>query len=616
MDYYLGVTTFDGSADAGLIARARAWAEGDPDPRTRAELERLVSDGALAELRERMAAELDFGTAGLRGPVGAGPARMNCAVVVRATRAFAEYLLAESASAGSGVVVVGHDARQSSRTLAEAAIGVLLAAGLNVRVFPGPAPTPLVAYAARALGTLGALVVTASHNPREDNGLKLYGPEAAQLVAPADAEVARRREALGAAATIPRLEPSAWNTGRARVEPVPPDLFDRYLDELVSALPNDVEGMGSENPQEDGRSGRPEDGRVERALSIVYSPIHGRGRAPLEQALRARGFTNFEVVAEQGEPDGTFPTAPSPNPELPQTLERVLALAEARRADLVLVNDPDVDRLAAAAPLTLEDYARSYRVLRGNEIAALLADFVLEHAPKPPRPLVISSIVSSGLVSRIAEHYGAESERTLTGFKWIWAAARALERDGGLHFVFGCEEALGFSVGDAVRDKDGISAALWLAELAARCLRDKKTLHDRLHELYGVYGAWGSAQRTLQGQGAEALAELRASVAQVVAAPPRELEGLTLSQVTDYRSGAEARSPWLGRAELYELHYGDSARVLIRPSGTEPKLKIYSDVNVAVAPSESAGRAAERARARAEALAASVQSSILKQRMP
>lgn len=590
MGYSRGVTIRESSdADAELLARARAWAEGDPDPETRTELEQLIVAGPSDELRERMTGELDFGTAGLRGPVGAGPVRMNRAVVIRAVRAFAEYLLAHAAGGEVGTVVVGRDARLSSQSLAEAAISVLLAAGLNVRVFPEPAPTPLVAYAARTLGALGALVVTASHNPREDNGLKLYGPDARQLVAPADGEVARLRDALGVALSIPALDPRTCERGR--FESVPSELFESYLGELFTALP-----------------------RVDthtRALEIAYSPLHGLGRAPLEKALDARGFVKFSVVSEQASPDGTFPTAPSPNPELPQTTERVLALAEARRADLVLVNDPDVDRLAAATPRTLDRERRTYQVLTGNELGALLADFVLEHAPSTLRPLVISTIVSSGLVARIAERRGARSERTLTGFKWIWAAARALERDGDLRFTFGYEEALGFSVGSAVRDKDGISAALWLAELAERCLHQNKTLRDRLHELYREYGAWGSAQRSIQGQGAEALVTLRKNVASVLAEPPSELEGLPLDRITDYRHGAEGRAPWLGRAELYELHYGESARVLIRPSGTEPKLKIYADVSEAVRADEPAEKAAERVAVRAERLAQAFQSRIM-----
>jgi phosphomannomutase len=547
---------------------------------TRRELEALIAANAIAELRERMGPELDFGTAGLRAPVGAGPARINRAVVIRATRAFAEHLIARVPDARTLPVVVGYDARPTSRAFADAAIGVLLAAGLNVRYFDAPAPTPLVAYAARVLAASGALVVTASHNPRPDNGLKIYGPHAIQLVAPADADVAGRRERLGPAASVPSVDPrSGSGAVGARLDKVPADLFDRYLAELAASLPP-LHGT--------------------RPLAIAYSPLHGLGRAPVERALRSRGFTNISVVPEQAEPDGTFPTAPAPNPELEATLAPVLALAAQRNAELVLVNDPDVDRLAAAAPLP----SGRYRVLNGNELAALLSDFLLDPALVAARPFVVSSIVSSELISKIAESRGARAVRTLTGFKWIWTAARALEAEGAGRFVLGCEEALGFSVGGLVRDKDGISAAVWLAELAERCRRDGQTLVDRLHAIYARVGAWGSAQRSLEVQGRRALAALREALRTLVAAPPELLDGRAFTALVDYRSGAETRPPWLGRAELYELHYGEGTRVLIRPSGTEPKLKIYADVAEPAVPSELAEAAARRARARAEALAA------------
>lgn len=566
--------------DDGLLDRARAWAAADPDPETRLELERLIEARDLVELRARMGSELDFGTAGLRGPVGAGPARMNRAVVARAVRAFAEYLLARVPDARTLPVVVGHDARPSSPDLANTAVGVLLAAGIPVRRFVDPVPTPLVAYAARALAASGALVVTASHNPSADNGLKIYGPSATQLVPPADQDVARRREQVGPAAAIPLRPPTeageigAW-------------MLDRYISEQSALVP------GPPAP---------------RALKIAYTPLHGLGTEPVRRALATRGFTDFEVVPEQAEVDGTFPTAPSPNPELPGTLDRVLALAERVRADLVLANDPDVDRLAAAAPLP----SGRYHIFSGNEIGALLADFVLEHSARAPVPLIVSSVVSTPLIGRIAEAHGARAERTLTGFKWIWAAARAIEAEGGARFVFGCEEAIGFSVGPLVRDKDGISAALWLAELAARCRSDGKTLVDRLHELYRRHGVWGSAQRALQGQGPLGVAAFRDAVERLVASPPEALEGEALSGVIDYRRGAESRPPWLGAAELFELRYGDASRVLIRPSGTEPKLKIYADCEVPLG-ADAPEAAARRARARAEALAQQVADRVVVQ---
>lgn len=501
-----------------------------------------------------MGPELDFGTAGLRGPVGAGPTRMNRAVLVRAVRAFADYLLSQLPDSGRRPVIVGYDARLSSRALAEGAVLVLQGAGLGVEFIDQPVPTPLVAFAARVRSASGALVVTASHNPRQDNGLKIYGPTAAQLVAPADARVAELRQKLGSAVEIPGVLPSPEHRAAAlaRVSCSPDALIEEYLAELLGSLP-------------------PPNGS--RALKIAYTPLHGVGLVLVRRALAECGFLDLHVVEEQALPDGNFPTAPRPNPELPETFGQVLALAERQRADLVLANDPDADRLAAAAP----DSEGRYHRFTGNELAALLADFVLENTPDGARPLIVTSVVTTPLVSAIAKYHGARCERTLTGFKWIWSAALELEALDQGRFVFGCEEALGYSVGHLVRDKDGISAALWLAELAARCRSQGKTLVDRLHELHRRHGAWGSAQRSIERREPHGLDQLRSRVAELVEHPPAELVGQPVRGLFDYRMGASERPQWLGSTELFEVKVGDHSRVLVRPSGTEPKLKIYAD---------------------------------------
>lgn len=571
--------------DPDLLARTKAWMQGDPNPETRAELQRLIDTDQNAELSACMGAELDFGTAGLRGPVGPGPSRMNRAVVERATRAFAEHLLAQDPDCRSLPVVVGYDARPSSRALAEAAVSVLLAAGISVRFFEEPQATPIVAYTARVLASAGALVITASHNPREDNGLKVYGRSASQLVAPLDADIRRRRELQDPAVCVPSVPFPEVRVGAlgASAERAPPHLLDRYLAELGSCLPVP---SGS------------------RALRIAYTPLHGLGLLPVQRALKARGFRDLNVVAEQASPDGRFPTTPFPNPELPETLERVLALAEVVQAELVLANDPDVDRLAAAAPLP----SGRFHVFTGNELGALLADFVLENAQTGTTPLFVTSVVSSPLLARIGEHHGARTEITLTGFKWIWAAALALESAGAGRFAFGCEEALGYSIGHLVRDKDGIAAAVWLAELAARCRNEKKSLLDRLHDLYERHGAWGSAQRSLSFEGPLGQAALRSSVERLLQSPPKMLGGEPFRGVLDYRTGGSERPAWRGTAELFELRYGDCARVLIRPSGTEHKLKLYADQEMPfrglMRPEEAARRAREGAQRLADELAA------------
>jgi phosphomannomutase len=559
--------------DPELLRRALAWRDSDPDPQTRAELEAMIAAGAGIELGECLGAELDFGTAGLRGPVGPGPARMNRAVVLRAARALAEHFLDQPGA--SKEVVVGYDARTSSRSLAEAAAGVFLAAGLSVRWFERPVPTPLVAYAARVTAALGAIVITASHNPREDNGLKAYDRHALQLSSPADGDVERRRASLPGASEIPCC-PLA-DAGVALV-PFGPELEQAYLDELAASL-----------PPVRGRAG---------PLRIAYTPLHGVGLSLARRALQQRGGFELDVVAEQAEPDGNFPTTPKPNPEEPGTLDLVLSLAARTHADLLLANDPDADRLAAGAARASGELV----VLSGNELGALLADFVLSQAPAQPPPLLVTSVVSSPLLGQIAAAHGARFERTLTGFKWIWLAGMTLEAETGVRFAFGCEEALGYSIGQLVRDKDGIAAAAWLAELAARCRAQNRTLLDRLDDLHVRHGAWISAQRSLVRRGSNGVVAIRQMMDRLTADPPERLAGLRCSGTVDYRQGAEQRPRWLGPASLFELSFESSVRLLVRPSGTEPKLKLYADASEPVGSHEPAESARARASARAGAV--------------
>jgi phosphomannomutase len=557
------------SLGAELRKRATDWRDQDPDPETRAEIDQLIAESAGPELADRLGPELEFGTAGLRGAVGAGPSRMNRAVVVRAARALAEHWLAVSDAARRGVIV-GYDARTSSRALAEAAAGVFLAAGVGVRWFEAPVPTPLVAYAARVLDAAGAVVITASHNPREDNGLKAYDGHALQLSSPDDAEVARRRSALPGARSIPCLSlvpvPSGLSVlGR--------ELEERYLDDLEAILPEKT---------------------PEPALRVAYSPLHGVGLSLVQRALGRRGGIALDVVAEQAVPDGRFPTTPKPNPEEAGTMDRVLALGQRVSADLVVANDPDADRLAAAVP-----GPGGARLLTGNELGVLLADFVLARAPSVPPPLLVTTVVSTPLLAAVAREHGARCERTLTGFKWIWLAARALESEAGLRFAFGCEEALGYSIGHLVRDKDGIAAATWLAELARLEKSRGSTLLDRLHRVYRAHGAWASLQRSLVRPGQAGTREIALMVEHLGSAPPSELAGFRCSRLTDYRRDAESRPRWLGSALLLELELEPSIRVLVRPSGTEPKLKIYVDAREPCATDEAPDLALERARERA-----------------
>jgi phosphomannomutase len=557
--------------------RARDWIAGDPDPHTRAELEALLESSDTAELAERMADTLDFGTAGLRGIVGAGSNRMNRAQVIRVTRGLADHLLERVVDARSLPVALGYDARLTSRQFAEDVAGVLLAAGLTVRYFEEPVPTPLVAYAVRQLGAVAGIVITASHNPAEYNGYKVYGPDGAQIVAPMDAEIATRARAVHRAGDVPRTE-AALSGGHARAEPVPSSLFERYLVELAAVLPHTGQA---------------------RDLSIVYTPLHGVGGRFLERAFGYFGFGPVQVVPAQAAPDGTFPTARFPNPEEPGALDLALQLARDADADLVIANDPDADRLAACVPTA----TGRWQVLTGNQLGILLADFVLSRAPSAFKPLVVSSVVSSPMLGLVARAHGAYFEQTLTGFKWIWHAALALERTQSLRFVFGYEEALGYSLDHLVRDKDGISAAILLCELAASCKARGQNLLDRMAELYREHGLWTSVQRSVLCPGSAGQSRMQAALGALSADPPHEFGSRRVLGVTDYAQNAELRPRWRGQAALLAFELEGGARVLVRPSGTEPKLKIYVDLSVPVGPNDTVLGRQEQALSEANAVA-------------
>lgn len=558
-----------------LRSRALAWIDADPDPITRAELLAIVEHADEAELAERVGSALTFGTAGLRGLVGAGPNRMNLAVVLRTTRGLASFLLSRQLDARHLPVIVGFDARPDSRRFAEQAAGVLAAAGLEVRFFAEPVPTPLVAFVARQLAAVAAIVVTASHNPAPYNGYKVYGPSAVQIAPPLDEQIGAFIERVGAAREVPMV-PAAFSTPHERIARVSDALVERYFMQLGSSRPV--------------RPGAP--------LRIAYTPLHGVGWSFARRALDEAGYSDVHVVAEQAQPDGAFPTTPFPNPEEPGVLDRVSQLGETVNAELILAHDPDADRLAVVVPTP----AGRFVPLSGNEVGVLLADFLLEHATCRATPLIVSSIVSSPMLERVAHARGARVERTLTGFKWIWSAALELERSG-FEFVLGYEEALGYSVGGLVRDKDGISAGVLFADLAARAKAQGKSVREQLHELYRRHGLWVSVQRSVVRPGIRGLSRIADALQQLLTNPPERLGESAVLRLTNYAVGGEQRPRWLPNTDMVGLDLEGSARVLVRPSGTEPKLKIYVDLCVALDDGAAVSAREADARSRAEGLA-------------
>ena len=534
-----------------LLEETRLWIDGDPDPETREALQSLIDSDDVSDLERAMGSPLTFGTAGIRGEVGPGSGRMNRATVIRTTRGLAEYLLSEHGGVPNRAVALGFDARPDSRAFAEDAAGVLAAAGISVRFFGEVMPTPLVAFAAKHLQAPAAIVITASHNPPADNGYKVYGGNAAQIIPPIDTKIASAIGLVGPANKVPLVEGVFGGTSDL-VTPMPSDIVAIYRLEVDEARPN---------PQTSDRR-------------IVYTPLHGVGGKILLAMCAAVQHTGLIPVTEQFVPDGEFPTVKFPNPEEPGALDLALALAREEEADLVLANDPDADRLAAAVPNLGE-----WRLLTGNELGALLGDYVLRYWEHQETPIVVNSVVSSPMMGRIAARKGAIHATTLTGFKWIINAGLAMEERGDGRFAFGYEEALGYSVGRTVRDKDGISAAIVMADLAAEESAAGRTVLDRLHDLWDEAGLWVSAQYSIVRTGAEGQQDLLAAVDRLAAGPPTEVRGTAVTGMTDYRVGAESRAPWLGRQELVELTLGDNGRILVRPSGTEPKLKVYVDLS-------------------------------------
>lgn len=499
----------------------------------------------MAELADRMDGTLEFGTAGLRGKVEAGSNRMNRAVVIRATRGVSQWV---RRSGHSGPVVVGRDARLSSARFMEDTVGVLLAAGLPVRFFEDPVPTPVVAYMAQELEAAAAIVITASHNPPADNGYKVYASNGAQIIPPADTDISDAIARVGLAVDVPRIEDPYLHPEARAV----PDARERYLEAIESCLPE----VGEESE-----------------IGIVYTPLHGVGGPWTIAALRRHGFGDVVPVPEQYEPDGRFPTVAFPNPEEEGALDLAESLAAARGAHLVIANDPDTDRLAVSLPAR----EGGWRKLTGNQIGVLLADHLLAHG-EVGEPIVVNSIVSSPMLRDLADEKGAVYTATLTGFKWIWNAVLDLEEAGRGRFLFGYEEALGYSVCRAVRDKDGISAAVAFAQIAGVAAASGRTVWDVLDDLYRRVGLWVSAQVSIVRPGSEGAGEISAAMEKLGREHPGELGGLAVTEVEDYRTGAADRPRWLPAAPLVELRLGGDGRALVRPSGTEPKLKIYVDL--------------------------------------
>ncbi|MFD7434961.1 phospho-sugar mutase [Streptomyces sp. NPDC059861] len=522
-----------------LLAQAQAWLTEDPDPDTRAELARLIDAKDVTELAARFGGTLQFGTAGLRGELGAGPMRMNRTVVIRAAAGLAAYLRKQGHE--GGLVVIGYDARHKSADFARDTASVMTGAGLRAAVLPRPLPTPVLAFAIRHLGAVAGVEVTASHNPPRDNGYKVYLGDGSQIVPPADTDIAAEIAAVPSLTTVSRPT-EGWET-------LDDSVLDAYLARTDAVLAKD-------SP---------------RTARTVYTAMHGVGKDVLLAAFARAGFPAPALVTEQADPDPDFPTVAFPNPEEPGAMDLAFAKARETDPDLIIANDPDADRCAAA----VKD-GGDWRMLRGDEVGALLAAHLVNRGAQGT---FAESIVSSSLLGRIAAKAGLAHEETLTGFKWI-ARVENLR--------YGYEEALGYCVDpDGVRDKDGITAALLITELASVLKSQGRTLADLLDDLAVEHGLHATDQLSVRVQDLSVIAD---TMRRLREQPPTHLADLPITRAEDLTQGTDKLPPTDGLR--YTL---DGARVIVRPSGTEPKLKCYLEVVVPV--TAHAGLPAARARA-------------------
>jgi phosphomannomutase len=536
-----------------VLDTARAWIDQDPDDETRAELQRLVDAGDTAELDARFAGRLQFGTAGLRAELGAGPLRMNRVVVTQAATGLARFLID---SGRDRSVVIGYDGRVNSDVFARDSAEVMRGLGLDVTLLPSALPTPLVAFAVRHLGVGAGVMVTASHNPPRDNGYKVYlggDDDGSQIVPPVDGEIAAAIDVV-AAGDIRSLERATDYTVADA------SLVQAYVDATAATVPAPALPVDAQP-------------------SVVYTAMHGVGWETARAVFTQAGFREPTVVPEQIEPDGAFPTVSFPNPEEPGAMDLAIARGVAVGADLVIANDPDADRLALAIP----DGSGSYRRLAGNEVGWLLGWRAAARAADAGATGVLAaSIVSSPALARVAEQYGLGHRDTLTGFKWVSRVPDLL---------FGYEEALGYLVDpQVVRDKDGISAALELLSLATELAAEGKTIADQLDAFAERFGAYASGQVATRVDDLSRIGEVMASLR---TSAPTELGGVAIESVTDFLDGVEGFPP----SDILRFDLEGGARVIVRPSGTEPKVKVYIDTVAATS---------ARAAASADRLAAAV----------
>ena len=500
------------------------------------------------ELADSFYQELAFGTAGLRGKIGPGTNRMNEQVIARATRGLAGVIEKRGQKAMDRGVAIAWDVRERSERFMEVAAAMLASCGIQVHIYKGIRPTPMLSFAVRELKTQAGIVVTASHNPKEYNGYKVYWKEGSQIQDAMADEISRE---------IAKYGYDVW----------PEKSFEAYKEEgLIHVIDDDVEekyyALTLDKAVEDD---------VKKDISIVYTPLNGTGNLPVRRILRERGFNNIHLVEEQTEPDSTFASVGYPNPEDFHAFEKALALGKEVDADLLIATDPDCDRVAIVA----KDEAGEYIPFTGNQTGALLLEYILSRRSSkgdlPPNGAVVKSIVTGNIGRKICEHYGVAMFNALTGFKNICAPANHWDDTREYEFLFGYEESIGYVYGDHVRDKDAVVTSMIAAEMAAYYLNLGKRLPEVLEDIFRKYDYQGEKLLSVVKEGQEGQAQIQAIMADLRKNPIRSIESLTVEKVVDYAEGVEG----IGTSNVLEYHLNDGSRFFVRPSGTEPKIKLY-----------------------------------------
>ena len=502
------------------------------------------------EIDDRFAVSLKFGTAGLRGTLGAGTNRMNIWVVRQATQGLANWVLTQG---GTQTVAISYDSRLKSDVFAKEAAGVLAANGISVRIYDVLMPVPALSFATRYYNCNAGIMVTASHNPAKYNGYKAYGPDGCQMTDDA------------AAIVYNEIQKTDILTGAKRIsfaEGVERGLIRFVGDDCKKAFYEAIEA----------RQVRPGLAKTS-GLRLVYSPLNGTGLIPVTKVLNDMGITDITIVPEQEYPNGYFTTCPYPNPEIFEALKYGLELAKGVNADLMLATDPDADRVGIA--MRCPD--GSYELVSGNEMGALLLDYIcagrIEKGTMPEKPVAVMSIVSTPLADAIAAHYGVEMRHTLTGFKWIGDQIARLEADGEVdRFIFGFEESYGYLAGPYVRDKDAVIASMLICEMAAYYRSIGSSIKQRLDEIYAEYGRYLNKVDSFEFPGLSGMDKMAGIMKSLRETPPADFAGIPVKTVTDY---SDPEKTGLPKANVLIYSLEDGSTVIVRPSGTEPKIKTY-----------------------------------------